>query len=773
MTSSGKGSNVYSSPADGAPVHVEAGDQDLPSAIFHDEVKAAIARREYGGVPAPDDPGKEAQPTTELGLTGLAISGGGIRSATFSLGVMQSLAGHDLLKHFDYMSTVSGGGYSGSCLTWALYGKPETRDPDHLSFIDSLGDGPESFPIGTDDPRRESPADLDSKRWRLLKYLREHGKYLTPGHGISALSALGILIRGVLLNLLVWIALFSCVIYLISTGWSFPLFDSWLPALGLLVVGVAACVLYSVGTFFRFHGRLRYLVRRFFESAARPYIVLLFLAVAIGTLHSVYELVGSAVAGLSPAMIASGAASGFWTFSKTASQKPGEKSKIPIGLVATVASLLVLYGGLLGAYALSKLSLLTDTYVYWALGFTLLTGWFVNINQISLHRYYRDRLMETFLPGIDRAVAGLTGASPEADKAPISEMWNDERPRGPYHIVNTNLVTVDSNRRTQRTRGGDNFILSPFYCGSTITGWRRTEEFENNRLTLATAMAVSAAAANPNSGVAGQGLSRNKFVSILMALLNLRLGYWTHRPKRSRKSFYSPNHFWPGGAYELGGLFSENSVWLQLTDGGHFENLALYELIRRRLKLIVVLDSGADPNFVFDDLQNATRRIGIDFGARIEFSDPPGEFLTYDPRTLDEEKGIAPSAVSRGGSSGFPTHASTAKRGWVHGTIHYAGGVEKGDLVYIKTTMVDGLSLTTHGYKDKDPTFPDQTTADQFFEPEQFAAYRELGYVVGEDAARKIAELIPGRRWSGGAAEPTGVDPATGSDPDSLPAGAG
>jgi len=725
----------------------------MPAQIFRDELSAIIKRRKHpsvnGSLPIPPDPDDNVRPSTDHGLIGLAISGGGIRSATFSLGVMQALASKDadVLKYMDYMSTVSGGGYSGSCLTWALYGKPETDDPEYLEFIKSMGVGPSSFPIGTEDPREAHP-DLEDpnlqKRQKLLKYLREHGKYLTPGGGISALSCLGVLLRGILLNLLVWLSLVTCLIYFARHFGSDAIFKTWVPVQFLIAIGVAISLLYSVATFFRFKGSRRYWFRRGFESASRSYLVLIFVATAIGTLGWVHDLAGTAAATLSPAMIASGIGTGLWTYFRTASQKSEQKSLIPIGLVATVASLLLLYGGALGAYALANPAVQNDWTEYVALAFaaTIVFGWVVNINQISLHRFYRDRLMETFLPGIERAIEGKTGAAAEADKARLADMWNDDNPRGPYHIINTNLVTVDSGLRTQRTRGGDNFILSPFYCGSTITGWRRTNSFENGAMTLATAMAISAAAANPNTGVAGKGLSRNKFVSLLMALLNLRLGYWTHRPSRSRSPFYSPNHFWPGGAYELAGRFKENSVWLQLTDGGHFENLALYELIRRRLKLIVVLDGGADANFSFADLQTAARRIQTDFGTVIDFSEDsePGT-LTYDKRTRDETVSLSTSGVERAGSSGFPSYDKRAKRGWIHGTITYAGG-EKGDLIYVKTTLVDGISLTTQGYKDTHPTFPDQTTADQFFDPEQFAAYRELGYVIGKQVAPQIHKIV-------------------------------
>jgi predicted acylesterase/phospholipase RssA len=57
----------------------------------------------------------------ELALAGLALSGGGIRSASFALGVIQALHKKGWLQRFDYLSTVSGGGYIGTCLSYLLH----------------------------------------------------------------------------------------------------------------------------------------------------------------------------------------------------------------------------------------------------------------------------------------------------------------------------------------------------------------------------------------------------------------------------------------------------------------------------------------------------------------------------------------------------------------------------------------------------------------------------------------------------------------------------
>ncbi len=164
---------------------------------------------------------REARGDTEqqgeiTNLAGLALSGGGIRSATFSLGVMQALAHRGLLKQFDYLSTVSGGGYIGSAITWLVSTmahkdhaacEGEKEPGDALRF----GLDKENIPFGCDDPDpAESRSDSDAQG-RMLRYLRQHGNYLSPGAGISLLSLVGVVLRGTLLNLLVWIPIFVLV----------------------------------------------------------------------------------------------------------------------------------------------------------------------------------------------------------------------------------------------------------------------------------------------------------------------------------------------------------------------------------------------------------------------------------------------------------------------------------------------------------------------------------------------------------------------------------
>ena len=168
----------------------------------------------------------------------------------------------------------------------------------------------------------------------------------------------------------------------------------------------------------------------------------------------------------------------------------------------------------------------------------------------------------------------------------------------------------------------------------------------------------------------------------------------------------------------LGLNLRESSPVCLLSDGGHFENLGLYELIRRRPFLIVVCDGTADPDYAFTDLQNAVARVWADFGARIEF-DKDDDAATF-------------HAVHR---RGYPRDVRLSKCAYAIAEITYADG-STGHLLYLTTALCQGLRLKLLGYKGANRDFPDQSTADQFFDEEQFEAYRELGYVIADSFIR-------------------------------------
>jgi hypothetical protein len=371
----------------------------------------------------------------------------------------------------------------------------------------------------------------------------------------------------------------------------------------------------------------------------------------------------------------------------------------------------------------------------------LIGGWFVNTNHIGLHRFYRDRLMEAFLPDADSLRSDVNAPATAANERTLVNCWSADWSKGPYHIVNTNVVLTNSPERKYRLRGGDNFILTPEFIGSAATGWYRTDDTANSDMTLASAMSISGAAANPRGAAGGRGVTRSPFVALVMSLLNIRLGYWIPNPRYGvpRLLLRRPNHFWPGGAYAAtSGGYTEKARWLEIADGGHFENLAIYELVRRRCGLIIVCDGGQDIASSYHDFVVTAQRIAQDFGVTVHFDmqvKKPGgdEFVTSSPAQM-----IADSKLTD-----YPKGAEFAEKGYFIGRIDYGarggkGWPESGILIYMKSTLIKSLAIGAKGYRGAHHDFPNETTGDQFFDEEQFEAYREVGYRICE---QMMAEL--------------------------------
>lgn len=722
---------------------------DLPSKILTGELGEIQKRRTHFKIKSNDDQGD---------LWGLAHSGGGIRSATFALGVQQELAEADALKQFDYLSTVSGGGYIGSALTWLL------SNSANSGTANTYGVEQSKYPFRTGVP-------TGGTAQTLLPFLRTHGEYLKPGNGITLISGIGVVLRGILINLFVWLPLMAAAFVVllavpeilawlgdaVTAGWdtltgvisyvvpSLKEYDAVhsVGVVGAVLFGlvfVVSSLFYAIFTYIRigWFKEFKYDFRRFFEDYLGDVLAIFALFVLLASLPVVAELIEDAVgeAGGTFTYIA-GVLAGMWSFFKSQSN---EKSVISLDLLGPIAAFLVIYGLALIAYQIGvavsdradlgvgALALLVPS---------LLVGRFTNINLISIHRFYRDRLMETFMPDIETAMANETGAANGGNLASLSEM-KDKNAHGPYHLVNANVITVDSKDSRLKNRGGDSFLLSPLYCGSWATHWRTTKSYMGDNMTLATAMAISGAAANPNTGVGGGGLTRNRIVSKVMLLLNLALGYWTPNPGSPKKVKNLRPHFFNVGVRALlRTIFTEKHPYIQLSDGGHFDNLGLYELIRREAKLIVLTDGGADPDYKFEDLQNAVRKIGADFEADIDFT----HHLAKDGQTDVKNVGVSANeeAIKRlipSLPSTYPDDVKRADTGFLAATIRYNRSGKKGLLIYLKTTLPKDLDLRILGYKSKHAKFPDQTTADQFFDENQFEAYMLLGQKIAREVLK-------------------------------------
>jgi hypothetical protein len=258
-----------------------------------------------------------------------------------------------------------------------------------------------------------------------------------------------------------------------------------------------------------------------------------------------------------------------------------------------------------------------------ALVVAVASTFYTNINQVGLHRYYRDRIIETFMPS-QSAVTDVTSTySPKADELLLSQLYGTSvNSGGPYPIINTNVILARDKNRKHRARGGASFSFTPLYTGSEATGWAATDSFRKRQggVQLASAIATSGAAANSNAGYTGLGITRDRLISLVMMLLNVRLGLWLGNPNPKFGSARAPTHAYPGFPYAFCGLgHTSDSGFVELSDGGHFENLGIYELARRKVGLIIVCDGEADKEISYAGLLSATRRIHEDFGAVIDF----------------------------------------------------------------------------------------------------------------------------------------------------------
>jgi hypothetical protein len=284
---------------------------------------------------------------------------------------------------------------------------------------------------------------------------------------------------------------------------------------------------------------------------------------------------------------------------------------------------------------------------------------------------------------------------------------------------------VSSHELDWQERKAESFVLSPLYCGSQTTGYQMLpDDFHRGNLTLGQAMAISGAAADPN-----MGYHQSTPVTALMTVFNTRLGWWIENPARPLTKREDPGASrWAAESPSFGGLILKellgqtdaDGYWIHLSDGGHFENLGAYELIRRRCRYIVISDAGADPGFAFEDLANLIRKCRVDFGIRIEID--TGPIHRHSPDNLSR------------------WHCAVGK-------IHYEdvdGGSEPGLLVYVKASLNGDESPDLQEYARRDRSFPHQTTADQFFDETQFESYRALGLHVALTVFSEPAEEMKG-----------------------------
>lgn len=405
-------------------------------------------------------------------------------------------------------------------------------------------------------------------------------------------------------------------------------------------------------------------------------------------------------------------------------------------LVLLVISVAAINNRLLGAMKLGIGGHFVLAAIFLAAAFLLSLP--INVNRFSLHAMYRNRLIRAFLGASNtcRDPNRFTGFDPN-DNCSMHDLRYP-----PLHIVNMALNLLEGDNLAWQQRKAESFTASPLHAGSMRVGYQRSQDYAKSRkmdvtdngITLGGAMAISGAAASPNMGYHSSPL-----MTMVMTLFNARLGAWLANPGKAGEKHWDD----PGPAfallpfvYEAFGMTTDHDRWVYLSDGGHFENLGLYEMVLRRCHYIVAVDASADPDYQYEDLANAIRKIRVDLGVTINF----------------------PSRLP------FSSEGTTGKH-FAIGTIDYShvdGKSEPGMLLYIKPSLNGNEPTDVTNYHSKYKSFPHQTTADQWFDESQFESYRCLGtHIVDEILKDKdVREFF---RKAAGEAKPTFLDAALGA----------
>ncbi len=648
-------------------------------------------------------------------LVGLALSGGGIRSATFNLGLLQALSRKKTLPQIDIISSVSGGGYIASCFSWIR---------NHIN--------PEKYQEFSDTPI-DKPAEMANEiggNETVLDWLRGHGKYLIAGKGFSYWQLVASIIAGTLLNLIVLIPLFLWMVSLASSEWlplNWPEMFRYSDATflekhdGFLLIfylGLICILGYLVTVIsFALTGIIPYFRKLsetyFFRRTMGQFLAFGVTALLIGVLPffaGVETWVAVNIQTENAAKISRHLTfllpltAGLLTLYQ--SRSVGNTKK-PSNIKASIGLSLLLYSFFVLLYHLVNHTDLIASQAFWIWSIlSVLLAFTANVNTISMHSYYRSRLALTYMP----VIQDESGQRCNADDAMNFRLNQMSAQYGaPLPLINTTLNTTSSKKQKLSSREGDSFCLTPLYCGSTYTGYRSTDSFESGEMALSTAFSISGAAVDPNTYATSL-----RPVAFLMALFNFRLGYWSNNPNPQRTGNATRKASWYRLMLRemLGRGLSETCPQIHLSDGGHFENLGIYELLRRRCRYIIASDAGADPNNTMSDLGKLIQRARADFGVDIEID------ITTLGATTDAGK----------------------NRPWRLGKIRYKDG-SQGELLYIKALIQPVLSADIYAYWRNNSTFPDQSTADQFFDEWQFDSYRELGVQITNQIITKFDSI--------------------------------
>ncbi len=376
-------------------------------------------------------------------------------------------------------------------------------------------------------------------------------------------------------------------------------------------------------------------------------------------------------------------------------------------------------------------------------------GRIVEVNRFSMHAIYANRLVRAFLGSARAKENRHPDQYTRFDPSDNIRMADLVPPCGRpflFPVINVALNVTRCEDTARAERKAKSFTITPRHCGSWALGdhdpgtghqsgafvptcyyaggmEQETGPDDKRRgISLGTAMTISGAAVSPNMGYHSSMLT-----AFIMTLFNVRLGAWLPNPalrgatkpalrdatKRAMRRSSPKSGLWPA-LMELLGQSDDHGESIYLSDGGHFDNLGLYEMLRRRCARIVVIDADADSKYAHQDLARTLLHARIDFGIDVVF----------DP------------AIETGVKRARPSGA------W--GLIHYPAGdgqaARTGCLLYVKACLPKDAPIELQSYKALHEVFPHTPTVEQFFNEIDFETYRSLGEVQARNVLQDYSD---------------------------------
>lgn len=388
--------------------------------------------------------------------------------------------------------------------------------------------------------------------------------------------------------------------------------------------------------------------------------------------------------------------------------------------------------------------------------FASFIGFRLDINDFSMHAFYRNRIARCYAGATcpNRRPDRFTGFAKTDSQFKVSDLLPDrftvdpcaatqaqgeppDKYKGPFPIFCTSINLTFGEDLAWQERKAASFIFTPLYSGYSVgftsehlldkrpmytyNGFTRTRDYPKpgGSIGMHSAVAISGAAISPN-----WGYHTNPSMAFLLTMFNVRLGWWILNPRLTSGNYTnslinglrrpaSPPFPLYNLLSELIGRATDTSPYVYLSDGGHFDNMGLYELVRRRCRRILICDAEQDPKDSFEGIGMAIRKARVDFGVEITLN-----LRNLDPRVVDPSVVPAPPLTR--------TH-------YLKGTIRYPEdrpGTPAGIVLYIKASLTGDEPGDVLNYKRQHDAFLHEATTDQWFSESQFESYRRLGYHI-------------------------------------------